>query len=276
MTEPRPLRRRPDFSLRVRLPWQVLLSEGAGTALLVAIGLSAVIVDFGRGGLVSAWIPSGALRRLLTGFLFGTTGGLIALSPVGRLSGAHINPVVTLAFWLKGTLRAGHACWYVVAQCAGAVVGAVPLLLWGRLGASIDYGVTAPGASFGAGWALAGEVAATALMVALLLVFVGHPRLRGFTPLLFPVLYAVLVWIEAPLSGSSTNPARSLGPSLIANAWPAWWIYWVGPAAGAMLGVALHRVGRLAALEIEVAKLYHFDLDRYGVFHWDRPAGHNC
>ncbi|MEJ2699751.1 MAG: aquaporin, partial [Desulfuromonadales bacterium] len=91
--------------------------------------------------------------------------------------------------------------------------------------------------------------------------------LRPFTPALFPFLYAVMVFLEAPISGTSTNPARSLGPALISGAWQGWWIYWIGPLLGALLGVTVFRFTRLRLLTVEVAKLYHFEHDRYGVFH---------
>jgi aquaporin Z len=98
-----------------------------------------------------------------------------------------------------------------------------------------------------------------------LLVFVGSRRLRAFTPLLFPPLYAVMVFLEAPISGTSTNPARSLGPAAIAGAWQGWWIYWAGPIAGALAGIALTRVHPLRKLEVDVAKVYHFEHDRHGL-----------
>ena len=84
------------------------MAELVGTALLILVGLSVVIVDFGQGSPVGHWLPNAGWRRLLTGFLFGSTGALIALSPLGKESGAHINPVVSLSFWLMGKLRGRH------------------------------------------------------------------------------------------------------------------------------------------------------------------------
>ena len=86
-------------------PWKLFGAELIGTALLVAVGLSFVIPDFGRGSPMILLLPSAAARRFLTGFLFGATGGLIAVSPLGKESGAHINPAVTFAFWLVGRLQ---------------------------------------------------------------------------------------------------------------------------------------------------------------------------
>jgi aquaporin Z len=244
----------------------VLGSEAIGTALLVAVGLSIVILDFGHGSPVLQVIPSAGWRRLITGFLFGTTGGLIALSPLGKESGAHVNPAVTLSFSLMGKLRADIALGYVFAQLAGAVAGALPLLAWGGMGRSVDYGATLVGAGSGEAWALLGETACTFALVFGLFFFLQHPRLRAFTPALFPFLYAVMVFVESPLSGTSTNPARSLGPAVISGAWQGWWLYWLGPLLGTLLAVAVYRLNWRRWSTIEVAKLHHFEHDRYGIF----------
>ena len=159
------------------------------------------------------WLPGAAGRRFVTGLLFGTTGALIALSPLGKESGAHINPAVTLGFWLEGRLKTRHAVGYVISQLAGAIIGALPLLAWGAIGRSVAYGATVPGHTYGAWWALAGETATTFALVFGLFLFLRHRSLRAFTPALFPPLYAVMVWLEAPVSGTSTNPARSLRAS---------------------------------------------------------------
>jgi aquaporin Z len=259
-----------------KLPASLFLSEFIGTALLVAAGVSVVILDFGAGSPVASAIPDSAVRRALTGLLFGTVGTLITLSPVGKVSGAHINPAVTLAFRVKGKMGTGHAAGYLGAQLAGGAAGALPLLLWGPMGASVSYGATVPGPSCGPWAALLGEIAATTCLIGGLFVFLGHARLRRFTPALFAPLYALMVWLEAPLSGTSTNPARSLGPSLVSGAWGGWWIYWLGPAAGTLLALLLLRVGPLRRLEADVAKVYHFRHDPHGVFRprpYSRRAG---
>jgi aquaporin Z len=242
------------------------LSEFIGTALLVGLGLSVVILNFGAGSPTLKLIPASGLRRLLTGFLFGSIGALIAVSPVGKHSGAHINPVVTLAFWLRGKLRAAHASGYILAQLAGAVFGAIPLLAWRSMGKSVEYAATFPGPGYTPLAAALGEFGATVALIAGLFLFLGHKRLRPYTPLLFPFLYALLVYAEAPVSGTSTNPARSLGPEAISGAWRSWWVYWLGPVSGTLATVLLLRLPILRGLKVEVAKLYHFEHDFYGVF----------
>ena len=245
---------------------RAFLAEFLGTALLVGIGLSIVIVFFGQGSPAFALFPDAGLRRLITGFLFGTTGALIAVSWIGKISGAHINPAVTLSFWILGKIDMIHAVGYMIAQCAGAIFGAIPLLLWGNMGRSVAYGATLPGMQYGIGVALAGEIVTTFALIVGLFVFIGHKRLTAFTPLLFPFLYAIMVYLEAPLSGTSTNPARSLGPAVIAGAWRGSWIYLAGPAIGAWIGVTAQRYSFLNRLEIKVAKIYHFKHDPLGIF----------
>ncbi len=238
--------------------WPAYLAELIGTALLIFVGLSFVILDFGAGSPVVAAIPDPLLRRALTGLLFGTTGAAIAVSRVGKISGAHINPVVTLAFRLQGTLSTRDTIGYTVAQFAGALLGALPLLLWGTMGRSVAFGSTVPGTGYSVWAALGGEVVTTAALIIGLFVFIGHGTLRRYTPLLFPVLYAVMVAVEAPLSGTSTNPARTFGPAVVAGVWSGWWIYLAGPVAGTLVGLAIFRTRWFAQFEVDVARVYHF------------------
>jgi aquaporin Z len=253
---------------KLKFPYPVLLAEAAGTGLLLLVGLSFVILDFGSGSPVLNWLPDPAVRRLVTGFLFGATGGLIAVSPLGKLSGAHLNPVVTFAFWVQDKLQTHMMAAYILVQFAGAALGSLPLLLWGSMGRSVNFGATIPGGGYSTAVVLSGEALCTGAMILGLFFFLSRQSLRRFTPLLFPFLYAILVFLEAPISGTSTNPARSFGPALLASAWQGWWIYWLGPLVGTLLALVLIRSNWLGVMEVEVAKLYHFGHDPYKVFHW--------
>jgi aquaporin Z len=253
-------------SKQAQKAWRLWLSEFAGTAILVSVGLSLVIAINSPSGPFAGDLRQGP-RLAVTGFLFGTTGALIAVSPLGKVSGAHINPVVTVLFVLRRGMKPWLAAGYIAAQLAGAVAGAAPLLAWGRIGEQVHLGATLPGRGYGAAGALAGEAATTATLVVLLLVFVGTDRLRRYTPLLFPILYCLMVWLEAPVSGTSTNPARSLGPEVVASLWRAWWVYWAGPLLGALVGVGITLVHPFRELEIVSSKVYHFEQDRHGLLH---------
>ena len=244
--------------------WRKLVSEVVGTAILVFGGLSVIIVMFGSGSPMEQMVPSVTGRRAVTGFLFGSIGAMIALSRVGKESGAHINPAVTLGFWLMQKLDTRTALGYVIAQLIGAVLGAVPLLAWGALGRSVDFGATLPGPSYTISAVLLGEVATTFALVVGLCVFLGFRPLRHFTPFLMPPLYGLMVPLEAALSGTSTNPARSFGPAVISGQWDGWWIYWVGPCLGTLAGIL---VCSALAKRIEEAKLYHFEAQRRRLFH---------
>ena len=237
---------------------EMYASELVGTALLVFLGLSIVIALWGRGApFASLPIPPDT-RRLLNGFLFGSVGAAIAFSPIGRMSGAHINPAVTFAFWLEGKLRWRDASLYVLAQLAGAGFGAVALLVWGSVGASDEWGAALPDRSLPDWLPIAGETVCTFLLVLLIFVFAAHKTTQPFTPLVNPPLFAVLTWLEAPLSGASANPARSFGPELIAWLWQGWWVYWIGPCLGAGLAVALLRLDQFRRYRPSEARMCHF------------------
>jgi len=233
------------------------------TALLLLAGLSLVIFMFGAGSPMASLIPSEDVRRPITGFLFGGIGSLIAISKVGKVSGAHLNPVVTLAFRFFGKLDLRKTLEHIAAQLVGSVVGCAPLLLWGGMGKSIHFGATAPGPGYSVSTAFWGEVITTFAMLTLLILFLAFRTIRTYTPAIFPPLYSFMVWAEAVISGTSTNPARSFGPAVISGQWNAWWIYWAGPLLAA---IAACLVCSLLAKKIEVAKIYHFDTEKDRMF----------
>ncbi|HVN31147.1 MAG TPA: aquaporin [Thermoanaerobaculaceae bacterium] len=245
-----------------RFPWRLFYAEFVCTAMLLLAGLSLVIFMFGKGSPVIWLILNEGWRRRITGFIFGLFGALIALSPLGKESGAHMNPVVTLGFHLVGKLDVKTAGVYVLGQLTGATFGVLPLLAWGAMGRSVAFGATLPGQTWPVRVALLGEIVTTFCLITYLCVFIGIRALRRFTPAGIPVLFAIMSYYEAPISGTSCNPARSLGPAIISGQWHAWWIYWVGPLIGTLVAIL---VCNALALKVEVAKIYHFDTDRSGL-----------
>ncbi len=118
--------------------------ELLGTALLLLGGLSAVCFNFGPHSPLRD-LPDSP-RLLLTGLLFAGTGSLLAVSPLGRRSGAHLNPVVTLAFWTQRHVHPHDLLGYVVSQLLGGVLGtAAVLALWGPEARAVHLGATSPG-----------------------------------------------------------------------------------------------------------------------------------
>jgi aquaporin Z len=244
--------------------WHLRLygAELVGTALLVAVGVSVVIAMFGAGSPLPALLPAAGLRRLVTGFLFGLTGALVAVSPLGKVSGAHINPAVSVAFALEGKLAPRDAFGYVVAQLAGGCLAVPVLRAWGATGASVLYGATVPNAAAGPVLAAAGEAGITCALVTLIFVMGAHRRTERLTPWSLPFLFSLLVWLEAPLSGTSANPARTLGPNLLARELGVLWIYFAGPLAGAAAAVGLVRLEPMRRHRPAAARVAHFHLER--------------
>ena len=195
--------------------WQRAVAEGIGTFMLVFIGPGAVMVD--------AW-SGGAL---------GTTGIAIAFGAVvaamiftlGHLSGAHINPAVTVGFWVAGRMPGREVPKYVAAQLSGAVVASLLLgFIMGQVGA---MGATLPHVgvmrSFAVEWVLS-----FALMLVIMAVATDDRVASGFAALAVggTVLFCALT---GPLTGASMNPARSFGPAIAGGGWAAHWIYWLAP-----------------------------------------------
>src|SRR6516164_10871537 len=106
-----------------KIEWRPFLAEFIGTGLLLLLGLSLVIVMFGDGAPGTHLIPNYKVRQSITGFLFGCVGASIAISPLGKVSGAHVNPAVTMGFRLMGKMDMRTALGYMVSQLAGALVG---------------------------------------------------------------------------------------------------------------------------------------------------------
>ncbi|HEX9367737.1 MAG TPA: aquaporin [Vicinamibacterales bacterium] len=231
------------------------LSELAGTAIMLFIGVSAVAFMWGPGSPVPV-VSNGALRRLLTGILFAGGATAVVYSPLGQTSGGHINPAVTLAFWRLGKVPTRDAVIYVVMQFLGALVGAYAAgVAWGHLTTAVQYAATVPGDGYNRAGALAAETAITFLLVFLIFVCVNKPRVAPLTGLLAGSLVALLVMIEAPVTGTSLNPARTLGPAILAGKYTALWVYFAGPIAGALAAAAAF-TGQWGRQTV-CAKLYH-------------------
>jgi aquaporin Z len=229
-------------------------AEAAGTFLLLAVGLSAVVVNFSDRSPVPEWLPEPWLRRLLTGAIFAGTATAIVYSRLGRRSGAHINPAVTLAFLRMGKLKMQGAVGYLGAQLGGAMAGAALVrLAWGDWAQEVRLGATTPGRA-GPFAAFLAEVTMTALLVTLILHFVDRPRLMPWTGVAAGVLVVVLVVTLAPVSGTSLNPVRSLAPAVVSPFYDWFWLYLVGPPLGALLAVAFYRRSRPT---VRCAKLFH-------------------
>jgi aquaporin Z len=202
-------------------------------------------------------IPDAAMRRVLMGIAMGVTAILIIHSPMGRRSGAHFNPAITLTYLRLGKIGGWDASFYVVFQFAGGVAGVgFSALMLGRSLAvpDVDYAVTVPG-KYGAGGAFLAELFMAALLMGVVLAVSNRPRVARYTSCFVGVLIALYILFFAPVSGFSINPARTTGSAVFAGVWTAWWIYFIAPVAGMMCAAEAYRAG-LGADRILCAKLH--------------------
>lgn len=241
--------------------WPEYFAEAAGTAWNLAVGLCAIFFDFSDGWM-SHHVPSVSLRLLITGLIYSGSGSLFAVSPLGKLSGAHINPSVTLAFWLRKKMSGHDAIGYILFQYLGAIVAAAIVIpLWGARATAVNDGMTFPGNNYNVPIAFAAEVFMTGLLVLTIFVFVSDKRTMRWTPIAVWLLVAAEVWQGAPISGTSLNPARSFGPALIAWRWRSQWIYLLSPLCGSVAAVLVFRFAA-ANRRLLSGKMFHSSLYR--------------
>ena len=211
-------------------------------------------------------VRSDLARRMLMGIAMGGTAISLIYSPWGMRSGAHMNPAVTLTFWRLGKVSAPDALFYAGAQAAGGVLGVLvaSALLGPRIAdPAVRYAVTVPG-RLGPVPAFAAEVVISCILMSLILAVTNTPRIARFTGLCAGALVATWITIEAPISGMSMNPARSLASALPSGIWTAFWIYLLAPPLG-MLAAAEIRTRLLRQEHVLCAKLHH-DNDQRCIF----------
>jgi aquaporin Z len=206
--------------------WRRLFSEVFGTFLLVVVAAGGAVVNARTHGAVplDARVVAPALMVVAVIYFMGT------------VSGAHLNPAVTVSFALRGNFPWRRVPGYVVAELAGALLAA--LFLRATFGNAGALGTTAPGPGFGAGTTLLMEIVLTAGLVSVILGTASGARNIGSNAALAVGGYIALAGLwGAPVSGASMNPARSLGPAVIGGHWTDWWAYLVGPLLGGAIAV---------------------------------------
>ncbi|HEY5237059.1 MAG TPA: aquaporin [Rhizomicrobium sp.] len=216
----------PDF-LDASLEWRRLFSELWGTFLLVVVAAGADVVAAISNGAVTlgmAVIAPGLMVMAIIYFM-------------GTVSGAHLNPAVTLAFAVRRNFPWSRVPGYILAQIAGGMAAALFLFaMFGRVG---NLGATVPGHGVSAVQALAMEVLLTAGLVNTVLGTASGARNIGTNGAIAVGGYIALAGLwAAPISGASMNPVRSLAPDLVRGDFHTTWIYLIGPLAGAMIAVA--------------------------------------
>jgi aquaporin Z len=207
--------------------WRRLFAEAWGTFLLVLVAAGGGVVAAQSGGAVTLGMIVVAPGLMVMAIIYF----------MGTVSGAHLNPAVTLAFAMRRNFPWHRVPGYILAQVIGGLAAALFLkTLFGTVG---NLGATLPGNGVGSGTALAMEVVLTAGLVNTILGTASGARNIGANGAIAVGGYIVLAGLwAAPISGASMNPVRSLAPDLLRGDLGTAWIYVVGPILGAMIGVA--------------------------------------
>jgi aquaporin NIP len=202
------------------------------TFSLVFAGCGAIVVDHERGGSLGTVGVAAAFGLAIMAMIYAT----------GHLSGAHINPAVTVAFSALRHFPVRDALAYVPAQLAGAIAAALLLgAVWS--GQPADLGATHP--SVGSGAALTYEIVLTAILMFVIMAVATDTRAAGAAAAIaVGGTVALGSLFGGPVTGASMNPARSLGPAVAASSWSDLWIYLVGPLTGAIGGAVLYHLVR--------------------------------
>ena len=208
--------------------WRRLFSEFFGTYLLVMVAAGAPVVDVVSHGQVPIDAQVVAPGLMVMGIIYF----------MGMVSGAHLNPAVTISFAARGNFPLRRVPGYLAAQLVGAVSAA--LVLRALFGNVAHVGATLPGASTSSTTAFVVEVLLTLGLVSVILGTASGARNVGPNAALAVGGYIVLAGLwAAPVSGASMNPARSFGPELVSGDWHHAWVYVAGPLVGGALAVGV-------------------------------------
>jgi len=206
-----------------------LFSELLGTFFLVLVAVG--------GGMVSARFGGNAVPYTAKVVAPALMVAAIILF-MGAVSGAHLNPAVSVAFALRGDFPWKRVPAYIVAQILGAILAT--LVLWALIGKQGSAGLTLPGQGISTATAMWWEVVLTTGLVSVILGTASGAQQLGPLAALGVGSYIALAGLwGSPVSGASMNPARSLGPALVLNDWTSWWAYLIGPLVGGAIAVGI-------------------------------------
>jgi aquaporin Z len=224
-----------------------LAAELLGTAILVYFGVGVATLSFGFNTAGTSF----AAGVVATALAFGLV--LLALAYVlGPISGCHVNPAVTVGVWLSGRIALIEAAGYLAAQFAGGILGA--LVLWGTFNGSPLYHTSVQGLGadgygslshirISAGGAFLAEIILTALFVFAVLGATSKTANAATAGIVIGLSLTIVHLVGIPITGTSVNPARSLGPAVIVGgtALNQVWLFIVAPLVGGALAAGLHR-----------------------------------
>jgi len=252
-------------------PWQTALAEHWSEYASEGIGLGLFMISACTFGTLLSHpesplvrlIRNPAMLRTLMGVAMGSTSAALVYSKLGKRSGAHMNPSTTLTFWRLGKIEPIDSIFYIAAQFTGAILGvylsSIVLGSW-LAHPAVNYVVTSPG-RYGYWWAFLAELVITFLLMSVILAVSNTPKLNRYTGLFAAFLVMIYISIEAPISGMSMNPARTVGSAFSAANWTAIWLYFTAPPLGMLMASELYVRSRRTA-GVLCAKLHHDNHER--------------
>jgi aquaporin Z len=250
-------------SSTLRQHWPEYLIEAWGLGIfMISAALFTALLEY-PGSPVHQAIGSAFVRRALIGVAMGLTAIALIYSPWGQRSGAHMNPATTLTFLRLGKVSPWDALFYILAQFVGGVGGVLfSKLLLGPIIAhpSVSYVTTVPGPA-GVGVAFIAETALAGGMMLMVLLVTNAPKLARFTGIFAGTLVFLYITLEAPFSGMSINPARTVASAWPSGIWTGGWIYFTAPVLGMFLAAQLFLMLKPAAPRA-CPKLHHGDQQR--------------
>ena len=237
--------------------WRLYVFEASELALFMISACAFTVFLFDPAYRALHLFPSAVFRRMLMGVAMGVTAILIIRSPMGKRSGAHFNPAITLTYFRLQKIATRDAMFYVVFQFLGGVLGvAVAAVFFGSTLAdpAVEYAVTIPGWG-GVAAAFLAELFMAALLMGVVLWMSNRPSLAKYTSYSVGALIALYILFFAPVSGFSINPVRTIGSAVFARIWTAVWLYFTAPLLGMLVSAEIY-VRIYGAERILCAKLH--------------------
>lgn len=222
--------------------WFLYLFEGAELALFMASACAFSVLLFDPQVRIPHLAQNAAVRRLLMGVAMGITAVLIIHSPMGKRSGAHFNPAITLTYLRLHRIAPWDALFYVVGQFLGGVfgVGISACVLGSALARPpMLFAITVPGL-YGTPGAFLAELFMATLLMGTVLWSTNRPAIAAYTSHMVGTLICIDILVFAPISGFSINPARTVASAVFAHIWTAVWLYFGAPLGGMLLAAELY------------------------------------
>src|SRR5438093_7676890 len=222
--------------------WPEYVCEAAELGLfMISAGLFTILLFHPQSPAVT-FIPDPFMRRMFVGIAMGGTAIALVFSPLGKRSGAHFNPAVTLTFWRLGKIKNWDALFYILAQFIGGIAGVFLVALVARAMLShpaVKYVATLPG-PHGMAIAFIAQLLIAVILMTVVLNVSNTPHLARFTGIFAGCRVAIYITLEAPFSGMSMNPARTFSSAFVGHLWTGLWIYFIAPLLSMQLAATLY------------------------------------